>query len=164
MTNEHIVAAGVVADTDGVKDDSVEAVERSLETLSNGALGYETLIDEVDDTELRALVRQLATERKELVENVLRMAADSGYEFEANTDGTVPGKIHRTWLKIESSFSDDAALVDSVMTAESYAITDMENVLDLDIDRGFKTVINEAASTVAEAKQRLAKWAAAQAS
>lgn len=161
MTHDHIVAAGVVANT-GDGTDTAEAVERTLETLSNGALGYQTLTDEVDDVELRALLRKLAQERKHTVEAVLRAAADAGYDFEAETDGTLPGKIHRIWLKIESSFADDTELVESVMNAESYAISDLENVRDAGVDEEFKSVINEAAEAIADARQRLAKWTADQ--
>lgn len=164
MRQSHIAAAGVASETPVTAVETPAAVEKALQTLSNGALGYETLVEEIQDPALRSLVETLANERKQTVEATLRKAIDGGVSFEPETDGTVVGALHRAWLKLESAVSGDDALVDSVVRAESHAVEQLEEALELAVDEELADAFRSAIYDVSSAKERLTAWQTATAS
>lgn len=158
MRQSHIAAAGVASDTPLEGVEAPAAVEKALQTLSNGAMGYRTLAEEVESPVLRSLLTQLAEERKRTVEDTLRQATDAGIDFEPETDGTIVGAFHRVWLKIESAVAGDAALVESAENAESHAIEQLEEALGAATPEGFDKALRSAIFDVSRAKEQLVEW------
>lgn len=158
MQQDLNVAAGVVADTSVQAMESESSIEGALQTLSDGAKGYRALADEIESADLRSTLTGLAEARTAAVEQVLRVAADAGIDFEPKTDGTLAGAAHRTWLKIESAISGEGALIESAEAAEDHAIGELEDALETVTTPDLAEALRSALSSVREAKETLATW------
>lgn len=156
MRQSHITASGVVSATEA--DDTESAIEKAMDILADGVRGYQTIADELESPTLRSLFLTLADERNHSAETLLRAATDSSIAFDANTEGTVPGAIHRTWLKLETMVAGDEAVVESVENAEEHAVSDLETILETDVADPVAAAIRHAILDVTNAKARLADW------
>lgn len=162
MREDHMVAAGIVADTEVAATEAEGAVEEVLQTLSNGVLGYRTTAGDASSTVLTSLFNELANRRSDMVEATLRSAADENIDFTPDTDGSVVGAIHRAWLKIESALVGDDAIVESVLKAEDYAAGQLEDALDGELPDGLRKALIKAAEEVDYARDQLKSWLADQ--
>lgn len=158
MREAHMVAAGVVTAGDGSVTDATRATQDAIATLANGAHGYRALADEVESTALRTIFLESAAERTRTTEEVIRAATDSGLDFVPDTDGTVPGAIHRTWLKLETMVAGEDAAAESVVNAEEHAISDLEDALSDDLPEAVAAAIRQAVFDVSNAKARISDW------
>lgn len=157
----HMVAAGIVAtDNDATGWHAPAAVEKAVKTLTNGVRGYETVASHVDDSALSTMLHELGKARSRTVADVLRAATDLGIDFEADTDGTAAGAVHRAWIVVESELAGDDSAVESAKSGEEHAIEQLTEALENDMPEELADALRKALSDVEEAKQRLQAWIA----
>ena len=112
---------------------SQEDLRNDLQDIINickdGAEGYETAANHVEDGELKTLFLRLSQQRKGYVEELKNEALRNGMELNAN--GTIKGFFHRNWLATKAAFSSNATdkVVEESMTGEKGALETYNEVL-----------------------------------
>lgn len=88
-----------------------EVLNMLIETCKDGAMGFKTAAEHVDNPELRAMFLNLAEERDRFAAELLPYAQRLGGA--AASEGTNIGAIHRKWIDLKSALvrHDDHALV-----------------------------------------------------
>lgn len=155
MVDRHAaaVAATVAAKPDEAPFDS--DLSRVFEALENGVRGYETASQETSDPIVTALLRELRRRREEIRADVVRVAAEELSAEPGGMRGTVPGAIHRGWIKLEGAVAGDQAIVESAITGEEEAIDDLEAALDQPLPEAVADAIRRAVDEVHHALDEL---------
>ena len=88
-----------------------EVLNMLIETCRDGAMGFKTAADHVDNRELRAMFLTLAEERDRFAAELVPHAQRLGGA--AASDGTNIGALHRKWIDLKSALvgQDDRAVV-----------------------------------------------------
>lgn len=162
MTDPYLVTAGGALPTAANAVESEKAIDKAIETLSNGVRGYEVAASRLDDPTLAALFADLAAARKATTESVLRAATDAGVEvdIESEADGTIPGALHRAWIAVESVVSGDAGIVEAAHSGETHAVEELSAVLEATLSEDVAGAIREAIRDVNAARSHLEAWLA----
>jgi uncharacterized protein (TIGR02284 family) len=149
MTDRHQVAGALSADA---ADWSLESV---LETLENGRRGYETAAETSDNMEIRALLRELGQARAAAKADLVRVAAEEMGYVPSDSDGTVPGALHRGWIHVKGAVGGDKAIVESAITGEREAHEDLSEALEQSMPEPVAESIRRTIGQVTDAIKRL---------
>ncbi len=152
------VAASVAASPDQAPFDP--DLSKVFEALENGVRGYETAAQETSDPVVTALLRDLGRRRETARADVVRVAAEELSAEPEGLRGTVPGAIHRGWIKLEGAVAGDQAIVESAITGEEEAIDDLEAALDQPLPEAVADAVRRALDEVHRAVDELRRVAA----
>lgn len=126
-------------------------VQSVIETMNNGRLGYETAAKHTEDPVITALLRRLGSERAKARDELIRVAADDFGYIPSDDDGTVPGAVHRGWIKLEGALAGDEAVVQSAIRGETEALDDFSDALDQGLPQPIAEVVRRTAAEVRDA-------------
>lgn len=157
MNDPHLVTAGAALPTDAQPIEEESTIEKAIETLSNGVRGYQAAARHLDDPTLVALFTELGAARKSTTEAVIRAATDAGMEIDvaSDSDGTIPGALHRGWIAVEGVVSGDAGIVEAAHSGESHAVEQLSGLLDTTLPEGIAGALRGAIEDVNAAKSHL---------
>ena len=116
-----------------------------IQTCKDGRDGFAKAADKLTDVRAhrrrRALPRVLDPARQ--VRDRARAARRRRYGDDADTSGSVAGKVHRGWMTLKDTLSgsDPEAVLDVAEQGEDHAKSEYEKALDADISAGLRTVV-----------------------
>lgn len=131
------------------------ALEGAIDALMNGVRGYAVAADEVADPALGALLRSLGDSRKQVFDDVVRVSASEVRVTPEDDSGTVPGAVHRGWLKAKGAVAGDEAVIAAALTGEEEAVDDLEDALASGMPEPVEEAVRRALLEVQRAKQQL---------
>ncbi len=104
-------------------------VQEIIEICKDGVAGYETAAENIEYNDLKTLFLRLAQQRKMFIEDIKGEAIKLGIEPDSN--GTVKGFFHRTWMNTKASLSNsmNKKVIEESMTGEKTAVEKYDKVL-----------------------------------
>lgn len=132
-------------------DDSV--IEVAARVLRDGATGYSSASERLNEPELRSTLVEMAARRRVLADEVVRQAVESGV-WVSHSQGSMEARLQRAWVALESLVGDDHTVLRSVRDAEQ---DDYEELSQLDLTR----VPDEVPGAIADGRDHIATCIAA---
>lgn len=152
--NYTAAAAGVQGAT-GVDPLVPTELDAAVKTLQNGVRGYHAAAERVEDVELAERMRELSRSRSEVLARVVRIATDETAYEPQDSDGTIPGTLHRGWLAVKSIVGGDESVIETAKTGEDEAISDLENAIASSTSEAVKDALRAALDDVRIARDSL---------
>jgi uncharacterized protein (TIGR02284 family) len=115
-----------------------------IQTCKDGRDGFATAAEKLTGsgrTDVAERFREFSTQRDKFATELEQLAG--AYGDDADTGGSVAGKVHRGWMTLKDalSSSDAEALLDVAEQGEDHAESEYEKALDADISAGLRTVV-----------------------
>lgn len=109
-------------------DDTRSLLEHLIETCEDGARGFDTAAEAVDDTNVAATFRKLGAERAQCAMELRSLAANYGGPVEEA--GMVKAALHRGWIKLKDALTTGShAVIAAAEEGEDYALEQYEEAL-----------------------------------
>lgn len=139
-------------------NDSKGEISEVLEILHDGASGFRTAADKVQDGRFREAFREYAAQREEFIRELEPMVGQRGGA--ASHGGSVSGAIHRGWMGLRSALGgSDTAIVNECERGEDAAIETYQKVLEnADLDPGVRSVLSRQYTSVKAVHDRVRDW------
>ncbi len=137
-------------------DDIRALLSHLVATAEDGARGFETAADIVDDPSVAATFRKLGAERKEIAQD-LRTHADAKYGELIFDEGTVKGAIHRGWMRLKdiAAGADPHAVIAAAEEGEDYAVEQWVEALEQPLPQDLETKIRYQYTRIKEAHDQV---------
>jgi uncharacterized protein (TIGR02284 family) len=103
------------------RDDVVSTLNSLIETCKDGANGFRTAADGVEDASLKRLFSSYAEQRSQFAAELERLVTSLGAD-PADT-GHVAGAMHRGWINLKAAITgkDDGAVISEAERGEDFA-------------------------------------------
>jgi uncharacterized protein (TIGR02284 family) len=103
------------------RDDVVSTLNGLIETCKDGANGFRTAADGVEDASLKRLFSSYAEQRSQFAAELERLVTGLGGD-PADT-GHVAGAVHRGWINLKAAITgkDDGAVISEAERGEDFA-------------------------------------------
>ena len=103
------------------RDDVVSTLNSLVETCKDGAQGFRTAADGVEDVSLKRLFSSYAEQRAQFAAELERLVTGLGGD-PADT-GHVAGAVHRGWINLKAAITgkDDGAVISEAERGEDFA-------------------------------------------
>ncbi len=82
-------------------------VNSLIEKNNDAYKGFKDAADHAEDMPLRDFLRDESLQRKEFATELAAVLKNYNPGYDANTDGSVAGTMHRTWLNLKAALSGD---------------------------------------------------------
>lgn len=137
------------------RDDIAATLNGLVETCKDGAQGFRTAADGVEEPGLRRLFSsyaeqraQFATELEGLVQSLGADPADHGH---------VAGAIHRGWINLKAAITgkDDAAVISECERGEDFAKERFRKALETDLPAAMRTIVERQYMQVQQAHDHI---------
>lgn len=107
----------------------IATLQTLTDTAIDSVIGYEKAAESATSAGLSQTLRQCATERREVVNNlnneIYRLGGDT------REDGTFSGSVHRVWTDITTAFGDkNESTMERVEEGEDYIKAKFETALE----------------------------------
>ncbi len=111
----------------------VNKINEIVDIAQDGANGYKTLADSVENKDIATVFLRLSQQRKMFVEELKYECLVQGNELDIT--GTVKGFFHRVFMEIQSIVKSDDKLIDFAVQGERKAIEVYESMITLEVPR-----------------------------
>lgn len=103
------------------RDDIVSTLNGLIETCKDGANGFRTAADGVEDASLKRLFASYAEQRAQFAAELERLVTSLGGS--PADSGHVAGAVHRGWINLKSAVTgkDDGAVISECERGEDFA-------------------------------------------
>lgn len=130
-----------------------------LETVDNGKEGFAQAAEKLDNdgrADLAAEMRELSQQRLQMSNELRALAAAEGSPMD-DTEGTVPGALHRSWMALRDAITGDDphAVLAAAEQGEDHAVTEFRKALDEEIPASIRSVVERQAGEVQTAHDRV---------
>lgn len=128
-----------------------EAVANNvIETMIDGVRGFEAAADKADGA-LEQQLTSMGAQRRETVEDMIRIAADETMDpVTLDDQGTPSGVLHRSWISIRDAVEGDSGVAAAALTGEQHAKKELEEALDMGLPEPIATVARRALGEIEE--------------
>lgn len=135
--------------------ESIDALNRLIETCKDGEKGFRTAAEAVKNAEMKALFQGYSEQRKhfasELQQDVRRMGASPEFT------GTVAAALHRGWINLKGLMAgmDDAAILSECESGEEVARKAYEEALQKPLPEDSRALVQRQLRQIQEAFERV---------
>ncbi len=136
-------------------DDVRSLLEHLIETCEDGARGFETAAEHVDDPSVAATFRKLGSERAQCGRELRTLAERFGGPVEEA--GMVKAALHRGWIKIKDAVTGDDphAVIATAEEGEDYALEQYNEALEQDLPPEVMAVVRRQRAIVKAAHDQV---------
>ena len=156
--NERTPTAPVDVVDDGAMsgDEVVDTLEHLARTAEDGAKGFATAADHVDDAGIAAVFRELGAERQRFAEELRAFVAARYHEHVADT-GSLKGAVHRGWIALKDAVtgSDAHAVVAAAEEGEDHALEQFNEAIAKPLPNDIAAVVRRQRDAVKTAHDRV---------
>jgi len=143
---------------DGMDERSKSAISTLntlIETCEDGAKGFETAAEGLQDNSAKALFTQYARERAQCAEELRAEVRRLGGNPEEG--GSMSGAVHRGWMNIKSAIAgkSDSAIVAEAERGEDVAVQTYKTAIQADLPPDVQPKIQRQFSQVRAAHDRV---------
>jgi uncharacterized protein (TIGR02284 family) len=136
-------------------DSVITTLNNLIETCKDGQEGFQQAAEGVKDSSLKSLFYEYSQQRAQFVGELQGLVRELGGEPE--TSSSVAGALHRGWINIKSAVTgqDDAAILNECERGEDIAKNAYKDALAADLPSNVTSVIQEQATQVQQAHDRI---------
>jgi uncharacterized protein (TIGR02284 family) len=136
-------------------DSVITTLNNLIETCKDGQEGFQQAAEGVKDSSLKSLFYEYSQQRAQFVGDLQGLVRDLGGE--AETSSSLAGALHRGWINIKSAVTgqDDAAILNECERGEDIAKNAYKDALAADLPSNVTSVIQEQATQVQQAHDRI---------
>lgn len=135
-------------------DDVRSLLEHLIETCEDGARGFETAADAVDDANVASVFRKLGAERAECGRELRSLAANYGGPVEEA--GMVKAALHRGWIKLKDALTVGShAVIAAAEEGEDYALEQFNEAMQEDLPTDVADVVRRQRDVVKAAHDQV---------
>ncbi len=140
-----------MADTEKV----IDLLHKLVDTCRDGENGYSDAAEHISDSELRAYFNDQSLERARFAGDLQQILVRLG-ENKVSSEGSLGGKIHRTWIDLKSNLGGgDKAILDAVEAGEDKAKEVYEEALRQPLPEDILATIRVQAQSVIAAHDQV---------
>ncbi|WP_266205619.1 ferritin-like domain-containing protein [Pontibacter kalidii] len=118
-------------------------VHHLIERCKDGAKGYKTASEDVEDQDLKDLFRKYAVQRDSMITELQDQLHQMGHTDDESS--SIEGTIHRAWIDLKSALSskDRVRVLEECERGEDYAVKAYEEALDKNLPAQLKQIIEQ---------------------
>ena len=129
-------------------DNTIDVIEKLIETCRDGQAGYLEAAEYAKNHELRAFFSQQALERAKFAGELESEARHLG-EADPGRKPSVASTLHRAWIDLKHKFGGgDASILESVESGEHNARNNYHEALQAGLPRDVQAIVEEQAESV----------------
>jgi uncharacterized protein (TIGR02284 family) len=123
------------------RDDIVATLNGLVETCKDGAEGFRTAAERVEEPGLRRLFSSYAEQRTQFAIELEALVLDLGGD--AADHGHVAGALHRGWINLKATLTgkDDAAVISECERGEDFAKDRFRKALETDLPAAVRAAV-----------------------
>lgn len=118
-------------------------VHHLIERCKDGAKGYKTASEDVEDKDLKDLFRKYAVQRDSMITEL----QDELHKMGKTDDETssIEGTVHRAWIDLKSALTsrDRVRVLEECERGEDYAVKAYKEALEKDLPSHLKQVVEQ---------------------
>ncbi|MCC9165596.1 ferritin-like domain-containing protein [Pontibacter harenae] len=130
-------------------------VHHLIERCKDGAKGYKTASEDVEDKDLKDLFKKYAVQRDSMITEL----QDQLHKFGKTDDesSSIEGTVHRAWIDIKSALStrDRARVLEECERGEDYAVKAYKEALNKDLPGELKPIVEQQFNDVKNAHDHI---------
>lgn len=131
------------------------ACEAALSALADSSNRLNSAAEAVEAPGAGEVLRAMAADREDGRVTLVRVAVESGLDFDPDQPGTLTGSIGDGWLQVEGALDGDAEVLASLRREEDGLIDVLARLLEIDLPTEVEEVIRGAVARAAEGLERL---------
>ena len=133
----------------------VSVLEDLIQICNDGAHGYKTAAEDVDNLEYKTLFNAYSQQRTQFSAELEREANLMGRDPDAGE--SLLGTLHRGWINIKSAVTgeDEAAVISECERGEDSAVDTYKSALAADLPAHIRTIVERQYAHVKEAHDRI---------
>lgn len=118
-------------------------VHHLIERCKDGAKGYKTASEDVEDTDLKDLFKKYAVQRDSMITELQDQLHRMGKTDPESS--SIEGTIHRAWIDLKSALSskDRVRVLEEVERGEDYAVEAYRDALKKDLPGELKAIVQQ---------------------
>jgi uncharacterized protein (TIGR02284 family) len=130
-------------------------VHHLIERCKDGAKGYKTASEDVEDQDLKDLFRKYAVQRDSMITELQDQLHQMGHTDEESS--SIEGTIHRAWIDLKSALSskDRVRVLEECERGEDYAVKAYKEALDKNLPAHLKQIIEQQYNDVKHAHDHI---------
>jgi uncharacterized protein (TIGR02284 family) len=118
-------------------------VHHLIERCKDGAKGYKTASEDVDDKDLKDLFKKYAVQRDSMITELQDQLHKMGHTDTESS--SIEGTLHRAWIDLKSALTskDRARVLEECERGEDYAVSAYRDALKHDFPGELKAIIQQ---------------------
>ncbi|WP_242928930.1 ferritin-like domain-containing protein [Pontibacter vulgaris] len=118
-------------------------VHHLIERCKDGAKGYETAAEDVEDKDLKDLFRKYAVQRDSMITELQDQLHKMGKMDDESS--SIEGTLHRAWIDLKSALTskDRKRILEECERGEDYAVKAYQDALKHDLPGTLKQVVEQ---------------------
>lgn len=126
-----------------VNKEVFSTVHHLIERCKDGAKGYKTAAEDVEDSDLKTLFRKYAVQRDSMITEL----QDQLHKFGKTDDesSSLEGTVHRAWIDLKSALTsrDRVRVLEECERGEDYAVKAYEEALEKELPGELKPIVKQ---------------------
>jgi uncharacterized protein (TIGR02284 family) len=136
-------------------DDTIEIIDKLIETCRDGQEGYRDAAEHTQTPDLKEFLNQQSLERAKFAGELESVAQRLG-ESDPDRGSSITGKLHRAWFDLKQKFGGgDVSILESVEAGEDTAKKSYQEALRADLPLDVHTIIERQAHSVLAAHDQV---------
>ncbi|TPE43380.1 ferritin-like domain-containing protein [Pontibacter mangrovi] len=118
-------------------------VHHLIERCKDGAKGYKTASEDVEDQDLKDLFRKYAVQRDSMITELQDQLHKMGHTDEESS--SIEGTMHRAWIDLKSALTarDRVRVLEECERGEDYAVKAYKEALEKDLPAQLKQIVEQ---------------------
>ncbi|MCX2739307.1 ferritin-like domain-containing protein [Pontibacter anaerobius] len=118
-------------------------VHHLIERCKDGAKGYKTASEDVEDQDLKDLFRKYAVQRDSMITELQDQLHKMGHVDDESS--SIEGTMHRAWIDLKSALTsrDRVRVLEECERGEDYAVKAYKEALEKDLPAQLKQIIEQ---------------------
>ncbi|ARS37741.1 ferritin-like domain-containing protein [Pontibacter actiniarum] len=118
-------------------------VHHLIERCKDGAKGYKTASEDVEDKDLKDLFRKYAVQRDSMITELQDQLHKMGHTDDESS--SLEGTVHRAWIDIKSALSskDRHRVLAECERGEDYAVKSYQEALNKNLPGNLKPIVEQ---------------------
>jgi len=138
-----------------VNKEVYSTVHQLIERCKDGAKGYKTASEDIEDKDLKDLFRKYAVQRDSMITEL----QDQLHKFGKLDDesSSLEGTVHRAWIDLKSALTsrDRVRVLEECERGEDYAVKAYKEALDKELPGQLKPIVEQQYSDVKNAHDHI---------
>ncbi|AKD04723.1 PA2169 family four-helix-bundle protein [Pontibacter korlensis] len=130
-------------------------VHHLIERCKDGAKGYKTASEDVEDQDLKDLFRKYAVQRDSMITELQDLLHKMGHTDDESS--SIEGTVHRAWIDLKSALTsrDRVRVLEECERGEDYAVKAYQEALEKDLPAALKQIVEQQYSDVKHAHDHI---------
>ncbi len=120
-----------------------QTIHHLIERCKDGAKGYKTASEDVEDKDLKDLFKKYAVQRDSMITELQDQLAKMGSLDDESS--SIEGTIHRAWIDIKSALTSKSRknILEECERGEDYAVKAYKEAMEKDLPGELKAIVQQ---------------------